>query len=183
MNIHELVKARKSCRSYRQSPVPREQVITCLEAARLAPSACNSQPWRFLAVDDPQKLPVLARAVRAEVLHMNLFSDQVPVFIVVVEEPANLSSRLGELAKNQSYASIDIGLAVENLCLAATDLGLGTCIIGWYDEAAVRHLLGIPRRNRIRLIIALGYPLVDKVEEKIRKPANQVYGFNQYETG
>jgi nitroreductase len=180
MTFSELVKARKSCRAYRRQPVPREQVIACLEAARLAPSACNSQPWRFVAVDDPEKLSVLARSVRAEWLQMNLFSDQVPVFIVVIEEPASLASRLGEIVKDQAYATVDIGLAVENLCLAATDLGLGTCIIGWYDEAMVRNLLGIPKSRRIRVVIALGYPANNKIDEKIRKPSEQVYSFNQY---
>jgi nitroreductase len=179
MSFAELADHRHSCRAYLKQAVERDKIIACLEAARLAPSACNSQPWRFVAVDDPEQTRLIAGCVQSEVLGLNRFAGQVPVFVVVVEEPARLTEKLGSVVKNQTYASMDIGLATANFCLAATDQGLGTCIIGWFAESRIRRLLNIPQKRRIRLVIALGYPAA-AARPHVRKPAAEVYRFNRY---
>ena len=141
-------------------PVSREDVLKCLEAARMAPSACNSQPWKFIVVDDKEKLMEMADA--AEGLGMNKFTRGVPVMVAVVLEKMNATARLGSLLKHKDYSMLDLGMAVEHFCLQAADLGLGTCIMGWFDEKRIARLLGVPRRKRIPLIISLGYPDISK---------------------
>ncbi len=180
MSFSELVNQRRSCRAFLEKPVDRDKIIRCLEAARVAPSACNSQPWRFVVVDDPAKLAEVPPLLQSEPFRLNHFTNQAPVFIVVVEEPANLASKFGGRFKDQEYAAIDIGLAVENLCLAATEQGLGTCIIGWFAEKKLRRLLEIPAERRVRLVIALGYPAEVPIAPKARKTADKVYTFNKY---
>ena len=180
MSFNELVNQRRSCRTYLDQTVEREKIISCLEAARMAPSACNSQPWRFVVVDDPEKRLELIPTLQSELFRLNRFTEQVPVFVVVVEEAANLSAQFGGRFKDQEYALIDIGLAVENFCLAATDQGLGTCILGWFSEDKVRDLLVIPKQRRVRLVIALGYPAEMPDSGRSRKPAEKAYSFNRY---
>lgn len=158
-------------------PVPREDVLKCLEAARMAPSACNSQPWKFIVVDDKEKLMEMADA--AEGLGMNKFTRGVPVMVAVVLEKMNATARLGSLLKHKDYSMLDLGMAVEHFCLQAADLGLGTCIMGWFDEKCIARLLGVPRRKRIPLIISLGYP-ENPTRRKVRKPVEEMSSWNSY---
>lgn len=158
-------------------PVPREDVLKCLEAARMAPSACNSQPWKFIVVDDKEKLMEMADA--AEGLGMNKFTRGVPVMVAVVLEKMNATARLGSLLKHKDYSMLDLGMAVEHFCLQAADLGLGTCIMGWFDEKRIARLLGVPRRKRIPLIISLGYP-ENPTRRKVRKPVEEMSSWNSY---
>lgn len=158
-------------------PVSREAVLKCLEAARMAPSACNSQPWKFIVVDDKEKLMEMADA--AEGLGMNKFTRGVPVMVAVVLEKMNATARLGSLLKHKDYSMLDLGMAVEHFCLQAADLGLGTCIMGWFDEKRIARLLGVPRRKRIPLIISLGYP-ENPTRRKVRKPVEDMSSWNSY---
>ena len=158
-------------------PVSREDVMKCLEAARMAPSACNSQPWKFIVVDDKEKLMEMADA--AEGLGMNKFTRGVPVMVAVVLEKMNATARLGSLLKHKDYSMLDLGMAVEHFCLQAADLGLGTCIMGWFDEKRIARLLGVPRRKRIPLIISLGYP-ENPTRRKVRKPVEEMSSWNSY---
>jgi len=158
-------------------PVSREDVLKCLEAARMAPSACNSQPWKFIVVDDKEKLMEMADA--AEGLGMNKFTRGVPVMVAVVLEKMNATARLGSLLKHKDYSMLDLGMAVEHFCLQAADLGLGTCIMGWFDEKRIARLLGVPRRKRIPLIISLGYP-ENPTRRKVRKPVEEMSSWNSY---
>lgn len=158
-------------------PVSREDVLKCLEAARMSPSACNSQPWKFIVVDDKAKLAEMADA--AEGLGMNKFTRDVPVMVAVVLEKMNATARLGSLLKHKDYSVLDLGMAVEHFCLQAADLGLGTCIMGWFDEKRIARLLGVPRGKRIPLIISLGYP-ENPTRRKVRKPVEEMSSWNSY---
>lgn len=158
-------------------PVSREDVLKCLEAARMSPSACNSQPWKFIVVDDKAKLAEMADA--AEGLGMNKFTRDVPVMVAVVLEKMNATARLGSLLKHKDYSMLDLGMAVEHFCLQAADLGLGTCIMGWFDEKRIARLLGVPRGKRIPLIISLGYP-ENPTRRKVRKPVEEMSSWNSY---
>ena len=177
MNFDELIFKRQSDRRYLPDPVAKEDVMKCLEAARLSPSACNSQPWKFVIVDDRTKLREMADA--AEGLGMNKFTHGVPVMVAVVLEKMNASARFGSLIKRKDYSMMDLGMAVEHFCLQAADLGLGTCIMGWFDERRIAKLLNVPRRKRIPLIIALGHP-DGRTRRKIRKPLEEMSSWNTY---
>ncbi|MEG1500432.1 MAG: nitroreductase family protein [Clostridiales bacterium] len=181
MDILDLIGKRQSCRNYQDKPLSREQIMTCLEAARLAPSACNSQPWKFVVVDDQEKKAQLADCLYDPLMKINKFALKAPVFIVVVNEKRNFTSKFGEITKKQDYSSIDIGIAAENICLTATEMGLGSCIIGWFKEEKIKTLLQIPEARRVRLVIALGYPDEnDLLRKKSRYNLEEIVYFNQY---
>lgn len=177
MEFLELVNKRQSDRKYAPKPVAREHILKCLEAARLAPSACNSQPWKFIVVDDRARLAEMSEAAIG--LGMNKFTVQVPVLVAVVQENMNLSAKAGSIVKSKDYSMMDLGIAVEHFCLQAAELGLGTCIMGWFDEKKVKKLLGVPRSRRIQLLIALGHPDTP-TREKIRKPLEAIASWNGY---
>lgn len=145
MSFLDLALRRRSTRSFTNDPVAREQIERCLEAARLAPSAGNGQPWRFVVVDDPELRAAVAAAAKSEILGINRFVPRAPVLVAVVMEPTRAYVRIGGALKGQDYRPFDIGMAVMQFCLQAEEEGLGTCIIGWFDEGKVRRLLGVPR--------------------------------------
>lgn len=177
MNFFELAEQRKSCRSYLPKPVDRSLIEQCMEAVRIAPSACNSQPWKFIAVDDAALLAELRSAVHS--MGMNKWIKDVPLVMAVTMDRGNFTSRLGGLIKHKDYAHYDIGIAVEHFCLQATELGLGTCIIGWFDEKRVKKLLGIANRQ-VPLLIAVGHP--DKSPQaRGRKAMKDILSWNRPE--
>lgn len=178
--FYELVRNRQSDRAYDTRPVEKEKILRIIEAARLAPSACNAQPWRFIIVDDNELKNKLADAAASRILGINHFTKQAPVHIVIVMEPANLNSNFGSLVKGKTFPLIDIGIAAEHICLAAKAEGLGSCMLGWFDEPAVKKLLNIPKSRRVPLIITLGYPLTNDIREKRRKNPDEVVSFNGY---
>lgn len=157
MNFLELVNTRKSVRAYRNEPVPRETISRCIEAARLAPSACNAQPWHFVAADDSALCLKVGAAAHTPLERMNLFAAGAPVIVALVAEPPTATVRTGALLMDRQYTLIDIGIAAEHFCLQAAEEGLGTCMLGWFDEPKVKRLLGIPMRKRIGLLITLGF--------------------------
>jgi nitroreductase len=175
----DLIISRQSDRKYSNEPVTKEQLDRILEAGRMAPSACNSQPWKFVVVDDPQLLSQMAEAASAKLLGMNGFVDQAPLMIVVIREQANFSSKAGAFIKKKDYSLIDIGIASENICLQAKAEGLGSCMLGWFDEDQVRKILVIPRSKRVELIITIGHSLSQQ-REKNRKPPEQTVSYNKY---
>ena len=177
MDFQELVLKRQSTRKYLPDAVDRKLVEKCLEAARLAPSACNSQPWRFIVVDDREKIKVMGEAAAG--LGMNGFAAGVPVIVAVVLEKMNFTAKVGSMLKNKDYCMLDVGIAVEHFCLQAAEEGLGTCILGWFDEKKVARLLGIPKGKRIPLLITLGHPDCD-IRKKIRKPMEGISSWNRY---
>ncbi len=175
MEFSELVKLRQSDRKYLDTPVEEEKIRQCIEAARLSPSSNNSQPWKFVVVDDPALLGRIAEAGRG----MNRFMAQAPVVVAVVMERPNVLSALGSVIQDKEYALLDIGIAANQLCLQAADLGLGTCMVGWFDEKGVRRLLGIGRGRRIPLLITIGYS-ASPTRPKSRKPTGEVCSRNKY---
>jgi nitroreductase len=177
--VLDLIRKRQSDRAYDGRAVEPEKLERILEAARLAPSACNAQPWKFIAVDDRVLLDKLSVAASAKVIGMNSFVAQAPLQIVIVREKPNFTSKIGSAIKNKDYSLIDIGIACENICLQATAEGLGSCILGWFDEQEVRKILNIPGNKRVELIITLGYSVSSR-REKRRKPPDEVVSYNSY---
>lgn len=178
MEFSELIRVRQSDRKYLPQEVEKEKIVKCLEAARLSPSANNSQPWKFIVVNEPELKDKVAALAAG--LGMNKWAVQAPVIIAVVLETPGFTTRLGAILKGKEFRLMDIGMAVEHLCLQAADLGLGTCIMGWFDERKVKRALGIPRSRRVPLLISLGYPDT-QTRRKIRKSIKEVTSWNRYE--
>jgi len=181
MALLDLVKHRKSIRDFLDVPVEREKIMMCLEAARLAPSACNSQPWKFIVVDDRQLKNKLCHAAFSGIYLVNSFCKMAPVIVVVVSEKSKFLARISGMFRGTKYYLIDIGIAIEHFVLQAEDLGLGTCWIGWFNEQAVKPILNVPPHKKIDILIALGYYDEAKVcSEHGREPIDKIASFNSY---
>ena len=181
MALLDLIKQRKSVRRFMDWPVEREKIMMCLEAARAAPSACNSQPWRFIVVDDPElKKRLCERAFRG-IYFINAFCKKAPVIVVIVSEKGRFLARIGGMFRGTKYYLIDIGIAGEHFVLQAEEMGLGTCWLGWFNESAVKKALSIPKDKKVDVLITLGY--YDKKKMKStqdREPIEKVASFNAY---
>lgn len=165
MNFMEIARTRQSVRGYDEARiVEREKLDAILEAARLAPSACNGQPYHFTVVKGDLAKEV-AKATQG--LGMNKFAVQAPVLIVISEMPYIKSAAMGAKVKNNDYRSIDIGITTAYLTAEAAAQGLGTCILGWFDDDKIRKLCGI--EYPVRLVITVGYPKDDTIRPKKRK--------------
>ena len=171
MDFLEIAKARQSCRSYDETrPVEEEKLSAVLEAARLAPSACNGQPYH-LTVCTGQTAKEVAAAVSG--MGMNKFASQAPVMIVVSEMPYVKSAAVGAKLKKNDYRSMDIGIVTAYLTAEAAAQGLGTCILGWLDDDKLRSLCGL--EHPVRLVIAMGYVKEgDPLRQKKRKTIGEL---------
>ena len=179
-DLLSLIRHRQSCRNFDPArSVEKEKLIDILQAAALSPSACNSQPWRYIAVDEPQRVEQVAQCLQDS--GMNKFTGKATAFVVAIEGKQNLTAKVGESLKNQKFSGIDLGLSIAHLVLAAEDVGLSSCILGWFNERKLKMLLGIPKTRRIRLVVALGYAMADDaVREKQRKKFDEVVSFNKF---
>ncbi|AQT70202.1 Putative NAD(P)H nitroreductase [Anaerohalosphaera lusitana] len=182
MAFLELAKTRQSVRSYKTDPVEREKLEYCLEAARLAPSACNSQPWQFVVVDEPELKEKVAKACFGKVISFNHFSLKAPAMVVLVAEKPNLTSKIGSVVKKKRFELMDVAIAAEHFCLAAAEQGLGTCMLGWFAEKPVKELLNVPKDRTVELIITVGYPAKEEVRPKKRKSLDEMRSFNTYKS-
>jgi len=176
--FQELVRRRRSIRRYLDRPVEREKILACLESARLAPSAENVQPWRFLVIDDPEIKQRYASAAFSGIYSFSRFAAKAPVLIVILARPDLLADRIGKQIQDVSFYLIDVGIAGEHLALQAEELGLGTCWIGWFSSRRTRKFFRIPRQLKIVCLIALGYPEGRPAREKNRKPLAEISWFN-----
>ena len=176
MDVLSLFSDRYSVRAYREDPLSRDDLNFCLEAARLAPSACNSQPWRFALADEPEVL----NGLREAAMHrgMNRFASRAPVIAAVFSTGGNVPSRAGAAVKDTPYHYIDIGIAAEHFCLAAAQRGIGSCMIGWFDKKRVKRALNAPALLKPVLLITLGYPEGEQKPEKKRKSLPEISGWN-----
>ena len=181
MHFSELIKARQSVRAYQNKPVEDDTLKKLIEAVRLAPSASNSQPWRLILVTDPDIKARVSHATFSKLISFNKFAPQAPIIAVLTIEKVNLVTQIGGRLKDREFSLIDIGIAAEHFCLQAAELGLGTCMLGWFDEVAIKKILHIPGKIRIGLVITLGYAAEEyPLREKIRKSAEEMCRFNRY---
>ena len=171
MDFLEIAQARQSCRSYDETrPVEEEKLQAILQAAQLAPSACNAQPYLITVCRD-RKAKQVAKETTA--MNMNRFALQAPIMLVISEQPYNKTAALGAKLKKIDYRSIDIGIVAAYLTAEATAQGLSTCIIGWLDDAAIRKHCGL--KAPVRLVISLGYAKADDLlRKKKRKPLSEL---------
>ena len=170
MNFMEIAQARQSCRAYDETrPVETEKVTAMLEAAQIAPSACNGQPYHF-TVCRGETAKEVAKATMG--LGMNKFAVQAPVLIVVSEKPYVKSAAMGAKVKGNDYRSMDIGIAVAYLTAEATAQGLSTCILGWLDDDKIRKICGLDQP--VRLVITVGYAKDETIRPKKRKDLTEL---------
>lgn len=175
----ELTRKRISVRRYLERPVEKDKIDLCLEAARMAPSACNSQPWKFVVVDDKRAKDELCEKAFSGIYKMNSFARSAPVIVAVVSEKARFFAQVGGQFRGTQYCLLDVGMACEHFVLQAAELGIGTCLLGWFNERGVKRLLNIPRQRKVDLLISMGYydPIV---KDKIRRPLNEMSSYNRY---
>ena len=177
-DFYQIIRKRQSDRSFDpDKEVESEKIQRIIEAAHIAPSACNSQPWHFIVVDEAEKCRMVSEALAS--MGMNKFAAEAPVHIIIVEETPNFSARLGGWIKNKHFPHIDCGIAAAHITLAATAEGLGSCILGWFDEKKIKKILNIPSGKRVLMDIIIGYstqPYMDKT----RKPVNEIMSKNKY---
>ena len=171
MDVFEAIQKRKSIRAYEKTPVPEETVKKILDAARLAPSALNCQPWHFIVVAGSEKRKDLSKGVFAK------FLAETPVVIVAC----------GDTKASPKWCSIDVAIAIENMVLAATAEGLGTCWVGSFDENQVKAVLKIPEKFKVVALLAVGYASgKEGIASKIiglvrkRKTLDEIASFEEY---
>ena len=170
MNFMEIAQTRQSCRAYDETrAVEAEKIHAMLEAAQLAPSACNGQPYHF-TVCRGNAAQEVAKATTG--LGMNKFAAQAPILIVVSEKPYVKSAAMGAKVKGNDYRSMDIGIAVAYLTAEATAQGLSTCILGWLDDEKIRKICGLDQP--VRLVITVGYAKDETVRPKKRKELSEL---------
>lgn len=166
-NVEELFRSRYSCRTFDPSAkVEPELIQRIAEAAMLAPSACNSQPWHVYAVTASDKVKELADAVHK--LGMNKFAENCTAFFVIAAGKANLTSRIGAKITDLDFVSNDVGIMTAHLVLAAAAAGVNTCILGMFDEEKARSAVGAKPEESVRLIVAAGKAATAEVSQKKR---------------
>ena len=174
MNFTEIAQNRQSCRSYDASrEVEQEKLNAILESARLAPSACNAQPYK-ITVCRGEAAAKVAKAVQD--MGMNKFASDAPVLLVLSEQPYNATAALGAKVKKNDYRSLDIGIMTAYLTAEATAQGLSTCILGWLDDAEIRKICDLDAP--VRLVVTLGYAKEDdKLRQKKRKDMTELVAY------
>ena len=180
MEFLDLVKKRQSVRGYLNKTVEREKIERCLEAARLAPSATNAQPWKFIVIDNPEIKEAVANKTFNRIISFNRFSLQAPVMIVIISDRTSITNKITKAVKDKELTPIDIGIAAQHICLQAAEEGLGTCMLGWFDEKGVKELLDIPQAKKVELLITVGYPASDEIRPKKRKELSNIMSYNGY---
>jgi len=175
MSFLELANKRRSCRKFKPDhEIPRDLLENIMHAAVAAPSSCNEQPWRYVVVDEKQRVKQLAEAITDA---RNSFCKDVSAFIVVMESKRELDR---EALQSMKYVGMDIGISVAHIILAAQDVGVASCIIGSFNERKIKTLLGIPKTRRMRLVIALGYSAEENATLKERRPFEETVTFNKF---
>ena len=171
MNFKEIAENRYSCRAYDPARVvEKEKLDQILESARLAPSACNGQPYH-ITVCKGEAAQKVAKATQG--MGMNKFSSDAPVMLVISEKPYVKTAAFGAKVKGNDYRSIDIGIVAAYITAEAAACGLGTCILGWFDEKAIHEICSLD--GTARLVISLGYAKEDaKVPDKKRKALDEL---------
>jgi nitroreductase len=176
--FQRILGGRRSIRRYLETPVEPEKLRACLEAARVAPSAHNVQPWRFIVVDEPGLKDRLAAAAFSGIYAGSKFAARAPVLLVLLAKPGGAAVRAGSKLLGVPFHFLDMGIAGEHIVLQAEELGLATCWMGWFDHRRVRKALAIPRGFKIVALMPLGYAEKRPVREPPRRTLEEIVTFN-----
>ncbi len=176
----KLVEQRQSIRKFSEQPVEREKIVACIEAARLAPSAENVQPWRFVVLDEPQAIRRFGEAAFSGVYRFSRWVMDSPVIIAIFANLDWIANRIGKQIQGTSYYLIDIGIAGEHIVLQAEEQGLGSCWIGWFDSKKGAKILEAPRNWKLTALLAVGYPARPIPSGKAKKALDDILFFNKF---
>jgi nitroreductase len=174
----EIIQKRRSIRNFKNKPVDDTAIRSIVDAARLSPSACNAQPWRFIAVTEKSLLEELVNRGMGGAVP-NKWASSAPVIIIGCAVLNLMTHYLGEAVKGIQYHQIDMGISMEHMVLRATEMGLGTCWIGWFREKNIRKILNIPKDWKIISLIALGYPQNESTTISSRFDLDEILFFNR----
>ncbi len=172
-SLDKIIQARRSVRAYDGRPVTTAQIRALCEAARLAPSACNSQTWRFVAVARSETISRICSEAMRPVIP-NRWLRQAPLLIVGCARLDLVANRIGSRITGTEYYQIDMGIAMEHMVLKATEMGLGSCWIGWFKEQRVREILSIPSRIKVCALLAVGHPKDEAPKKRTRRPLDRI---------
>lgn len=171
MSFLDIIKSRKSIRKYKSDNIPEDVFLRVMEAARLAPSGKNLQPWKFIIARDQNLKESLAEASRGQ-----LFIARAPIIIIACGCPDMSYPRQGNYMKSWP---IDVAIALQHLMLQAEEEGLGTCWIGAFEEKEVKSLLGVPEDWKVLALTPLGYP--DQIpRDRGRKPLSEIVSYDKF---
>ena len=172
--LQQLFTTRQSCRNYSTKPVEREKLLKVLEAGMVAPSSRNRQPWNFYVCGE-KTLPLVKDA--CQIYGKNPFLTNCPELIVVTAHPPVVVDKSAmPLWTAQDFRPFDIGLAVMQMCLQATELGLSTCMIGLLNQEMIQQAVGTT--EDVKIVLALGYAAdEDVIREKKRRPMDETVKF------
>jgi nitroreductase len=173
MKFDQILDKRTSVRSFDSGPVKGRDLVSMIEAARLAPSACNSQTWRFVAVNRHETIQKICRQAMRPVVP-NRWLEQAPLIIVGCSQLDVIANRIGTGVTGIEYYQIDLGIAMEHMVLKATELGLGTCWIGWFKESRVKEILEIPKKIKVSAMLAVGYSKGEPPKKRSRKSIEKI---------
>ena len=177
--LQKILHGRRSIRRYLPTPVEPEKLRASLEAARIAPSAHNVQPWRFVVVDEPALKDRLAEEAFSGLYAGSKFAAKAPIILVLLAKPGNAAVRLGSKIQGVPFYLLDIGIAGEHVVLQAEELGLATCWMGWFDYRKVRKVLGIPGSFKLVAMMPLGYAEKRPTREPPRKSFEEIVAVNK----
>jgi nitroreductase len=169
LSVLDVIKARGSIRRYKDKPIPKQALLDILEAARMAQSADNRQPWEFIVVADPVMKKKLVPAAGSQA-----FVGEAAAVLVCLASPEESAS----VGPFEGFL-IDLAIAIENMALTAWDLRIGSCWIGAYNEGKLKELFGVPKNLRVVSLLTLGYP-DGKPEAKFRKTLNEITHYEKY---
>ena len=178
-SILELIQQRFSVRKYLPNAIEEEKLNIILESARLAPSASNSQPWHFYVVKDKEKIKGLsAKMTIGSNAVINGFIQDAPIVIVATAGPIDILHKIASFIVNKRWYYIDVAIALEHMALAAWELGIGSCWVGWFEEKKIKNLLGIPANQEVIALLTLGYPNEERSPfPKHRKKLEEIVKF------
>ncbi len=171
MNFLELASQRSSVRNYQPKAVEKEKLLYALEAARIAPSAANFQPWKFIVITEPE----LLKSVQT-VYHRSWLTSA-PAIIIALGDHEKGWHRASD---GKDFTDIDVAIAIDHLTLAAAEIGLGTCWICNFDSEKCNAILKIPENMEPIALISIGYPVSPSIIAKQREPIDQLVHWNDF---
>jgi len=178
-----LVRERRSIRHFLDKPVPREIIESCLEAARLAPSAENVQPWRFLVLDEPERVRAFGERAFSGIYRFTRWALKAPVMVVMFAKLDFLANKVGKHLQGTQYYLLDVGIAGTHLMMRACEQGLGGCWIGWFNAKKAAAALELPGKYRVVCCMALGYYDEPKKRRKKKRELDKTAWFNEMRGG
>ena len=179
MAIMDIIKERKSVRKYLDKPIDREKIELCIEAARLAPSADNMQPWRFIVLDDRELIQKLTKGACTGISRRTKFIGNAAAIIVILADLNIIVHRIGAAIFGTQHYLLDVGIAGEHIVLQAQELGIGTCWINLFNARAAQKILNTPQKYRVVSLIAMGYPAEGATRNRPDHPMDKILFYNR----